>query len=910
MDLLSWLKADRQPSSLYELLDKQCLDPDVESLRSAIESANRTLWPYQNHADTNIARKAIRLLGEVGRAADTLSDPAKLANYDSELLRELEQEFIWANNDDRTIDAQRLGDWLLQVKNVHPSRLKEAFRALCEVRSLPLQSEPKQSTAFETPKSPQGTRIQDISAPVEVTRIIETRQETLVEVKPEISDAPSILDQTADPPRVYSIAASALRILIAGALGTAVTISVGAWLLRPSTPESPPRAVPPLIVPKTPPALPPEGNITVSSLVQDLEGSDPAARARAAELLGEFGSEAKSAGLPLLHVMKEDPKVRRKAMQSYRTIRPDMSEEVLSAMIELLESSEDSLQQFALEAVGEWGPKARRAGPAVARLMVRENHLRRHQARDALEKLQPNPEEILPSLASGMKNTGGTAKLQIVQLLTKYGKGSTDATNALMDALADSNRQVRREAADALEAIGADPKQVAKGAIAALESSDSDAKTDALKLLSSLNADLVPLAPKLVKMLAADRSESEAASDMLKAMGPKAAVVVKELTAQLESKNERAIVHAAAILGNLGVAAAPAADRLAKLIESRDYGVCNAASDALIAMGTSANSVAPDLAKMLGDKDYSVRNLAAKTLKHVPGDPKTVVPVLIDQLTRLDNPYESKPIFEQLVLFGPDAQPATNAMLELMLREDRWNQQREEPAKVLAAIGPKALGPIAKAIQTLNDDDGKTPVDRGRRDDRKQRLRIINENRKSFAEAFARAGVNAAPILILFLRDSDREVKQVASKGLSEIGHTAVALLIQALPEYDSSHRNSVLTQIRKFGDDPAVGVQAVPALRDLLKDEDPGVRSSAVTTLGKFVDNTPSAIPALIAALDDAEGRVRINAANMLAKGGTKAKDAVPALRKLAKDLDPKVQQSAIQALDAIDPSEVSDRM
>jgi hypothetical protein len=72
-----------QPNDLYELLDHPRFDPRHEKLLETVRSAYAELLPYQNHADVNVARRAMRLQMELARPEAVLSDPERLRAHDA-----------------------------------------------------------------------------------------------------------------------------------------------------------------------------------------------------------------------------------------------------------------------------------------------------------------------------------------------------------------------------------------------------------------------------------------------------------------------------------------------------------------------------------------------------------------------------------------------------------------------------------------------------------------------------------------------------------------------------------------------------------------------------------------------------------------------------------------------------------
>ncbi len=86
------------------------------------------------------------------------------------------------------------------------------------------------------------------------------------------------------------------------------------------------------------------------------------------------------------------------------------------------------------------------------------------------------------------------------------------------------------------------------------------------------------------------------------------------------------------------------------------------------------------------------------------------------------------------------------------------------------------------------------------------------------------------------------------------------------------------------------------------LKDQEEGVRASAVEALRKIGADPSVVVPALIEVLKDRDASVRRSVAGTLGQLAP-AKAAVPALTEALKDEDAEVRQEAARALKQIDP-------
>lgn len=109
--------------------------------------------------------------------------------------------------------------------------------------------------------------------------------------------------------------------------------------------------------------------------------------------------------------------------------------------------------------------------------------------------------------------------------------------------------------------------------------------------------------------------------------------------------------------------------------------------------------------------------------------------------------------------------------------------------------------------------------------------------------------IEAVPALIVALNDESNEVGENAAEALRKIGVSAIPALSEALKDANGLTRGNAALMLGEIGD-----ASAVPVLIETLKDRDEFVRANAVFALGKIGD--ASAVPALIEALKDRDMR------------------------------------------------------
>jgi len=302
------------------------------------------------------------------------------------------------------------------------------------------------------------------------------------------------------------------------------------------------------------------------------------------------------------------------------------------------------------------------------------------------------------------------------RLVGAFGAAGAPAIPALIQALGDSDRDVRWVAAKALGKLG-DPQAIP--ALSVWAHAGEDAARDALQTLGHPMLDLpqavaqvaaqgawgvliraltctqvrevvvglgAPAVPALIQALGdSDSAVRRAAAEALGAIGDLQAVPAL-IQALGDWRSENVRCAAAEALGKLGDPQAVPA--FIKALGDSDRAVRRAAAEALVKIGTPA---VPAFIKALGDSDRAVRRAAAEALGAI-GDPQAV-PALIQALgDRGENVRRAAG--EALVRIGAPAVPA----LIKALGDSIWDVRRAA-AEALGAIGdPQAVPALIKAL--------------------------------------------------------------------------------------------------------------------------------------------------------------------------------------------------------------------
>jgi HEAT repeat protein len=184
---------------------------------------------------------------------------------------------------------------------------------------------------------------------------------------------------------------------------------------------------------------------------------------RAAQALGRFGPDAKEA-VPLLVQALQSPstEVREFAVDALGRIGLE-PQTVVSAIVAEADLPPEHInyaplaafRRLAARALGRFGAAATAAVPMLEKALQNEDPLYRVQAALALWKISQHPQAI-PVLRAALKQNESETAFEAVLAVAEIGAGAKAAAPDLIEALNHPDPDVRRAAASALVAWGAD----------------------------------------------------------------------------------------------------------------------------------------------------------------------------------------------------------------------------------------------------------------------------------------------------------------------------------------------------------------------------------------------------------------------------------------------------------------------
>jgi HEAT repeat protein len=501
-------------------------------------------------------------------------------------------------------------------------------------------------------------------------------------------------------------------------------------------------------------------------------------------------------------------------------------------------------------------------------------------------------------LSADLDSADEGVRLRAAQRLAESG----EAPSLLANALTDESWRVRRIAAEGMADVGG--RDVVDTLIEALREHHRDPAllNAALTALAQTREDVVM---SIVQLL--DLDDADVRTYAVLALGLVGDVrAVPALAGRLDDPDMNVRFHAIEALGRLGDRSV--ADAIAAIAESRDFFLSFAALDALAEIGEPA--VAPRLVPLL--EDEMLRSAAAACLGAL-GAEDVAIPLasLIEQTN-----------------FNP--RPVAVALANVFDRiEDEFGEGTLISDLARSALTPASAKALIDALPRANDEELRgaavvlswMPFDGI--DEALAELLNNTAVRNVVAQALAKRGAHAAPIVEEKIVDADPEARKAVAFILGRIGsRTSVAPLVEALrSEREPEVGVAIATALGAIGDDRAFApllemldhpesaarqavVSAInsighpqmeAAISARLRYESPRVREAAARIAGYF--GYASCLRQMVELCDDPETIVRRSAVESLANY-----DQRPAWSKIlevvAGDSDATVRAAAARAL------------
>ncbi|MHC4398818.1 MAG: HEAT repeat domain-containing protein [Planctomycetota bacterium] len=506
---------------------------------------------------------------------------------------------------------------------------------------------------------------------------------------------------------------------------------------------------------------------------------------------------------------------------------------------------------IATRLLGEIGPDAAEAVPALIGALRSSAPGLRHAAAESLRRIGPKAAPAAPALVAALQ-------AEVAEGVKRPGTRWTADYRA-------HAQGIRWAAAYALAAIGPHAKEAVPALVEMLAlDRDRSSPRPYSRLPASMRFEV-------------ERAETEArraAAHALGAIDPGA--IVPALVEALKAPNLAVRREAASALAGMGAGAKEAVPALIEALKDDDRVIRQHAAFALTGIGADAKEAVPGLIRIVGDgqlpSEVRVRVLSA--LARIGPDAGTVLPALIEALEYNDLAVRRQAAME-LAEIGPEAGPAVPALVVSL--KGQYPSVRVSTAVALGRIGPGAEAAIPALREALLEKDPNLRVE----------------------AAFALWRVDPqqadAVIPLLIAAMERRQPGQQASKALVNIGSAAVPAVIDALRQTGRREREYVVRVLS------GIGPSALPSLIEGVTDADLNVAVGVIYALGRIQPLGKNAEQALVQALRDDRPAVREAAASALSRIAPDARGAISALNEASNDPYLAVRRAAAAALKQI---------
>ena len=644
---------------------------------------------------------------------------------------------------------------------------------------------------------------------------------------------------------------------------------------------------------------------SVQDLIHELKSGAPYERASAAVALGNRGPEAKEAAPALIEALKDRQSVRwyvRDAIQG-------IGLEDATGLIPILKEKDSDVRRAAARVLGEIGPAAKTAVPALIEMVGDADAKVRYAALTALAKIGPASPEVVPAIVKALQDKDQVVRSAALHSLGEIGSGGRagEVIPTIVKHLKDRDWKMREAAACALAEIGPAAAEALPALLEALKTPDDGSHGwigNAIWKIRPLKAEAVP---ELIDIFTGrerdDRWEAVWALSRLGAAAKPAEP--KLIIAVREDWDPNVRWAAAAALRSLRPVSNEALTALVRAAEDREIRVRIAAVDALAWEALHGREeAAPAIRQALADVRREIR-LAAIPCKRgggmfSTGFPPPIVAEYVPLLKDKDDEIREAAVQTIASFYGvwsrpiePPPLPALTAIvpdLIRMLKEDPDRLVRYYAARILGGLGPevKEVKEIAAAlIEALEVKDDSIPYGA---------VRALG--------ALGPVTPEVVPALVKASTSEEQVMRWHACDTLGEIGvaHPAVVpALVRALGDEYIVVRFSAADALRDIGPDAKA---AAPALIENLKARNNIVPVHAARALVRMGIKDAAIVPAMVRALRDRSSLTRSDAAGVLRDLGPEASDATGALCEVVRtDKEESPRYGALMALLKIVP-------
>lgn len=347
------------------------------------------------------------------------------------------------------------------------------------------------------------------------------------------------------------------------------------------------------------------------------------------------------------------------------------------------------VQSEAARYLGEIGPEAKAATPALIRALHDEKPGVRQWAVNALGKIGPEAERAVPSILHLPNPARAGGDLSLAIPMAAIGPG---AVPSLIDGLDDAGDGPRWTAAAALGKIGPEADAAVPMLTRLLTSALSGDRLVAAVALWRIARDVrvVPILVEIVRDADGDPVERYAALEALDEIGPAATEAVPALVHQFAVVSETNAHKVVQVLGRIGPGAAEAVATLESISTESKDGSLRTEADLTLWRITRGVKGLGALAKELQSESHLTRGSALTALSRIGPEAASAVPA-IAELLRSD-PVNFSTAVAALREVGPPASAILPILIEIFKEDALFD--KTQVAGTIRAIDPEAAASL------------------------------------------------------------------------------------------------------------------------------------------------------------------------------------------------------------------------
>lgn len=760
------------------------------------------------------------------------------------------------------------------------------------------------------------------------------------EAAPAVAELAGLLVRDAAP-EVRASAADALgRLGAVGRLGCGALQFAGTQSTEPRVRQAALNALPRVGLP-TPDDLP--------ALKEALKNDQPGAREQAARTMALLGPQAGPAVEELARTLT-DPEgdVREAAALALREMKGAAAPAVLALAKSLTEDERVSVRGYAAEALAEIKPEiSQQVIEALVKALGDASPAVQARAALAVATLKERGRPAVPALARALASPDKAVCAQAAYALGKVKAPAGDVAGDLARLAAEGpDRDVRGTALRALWEVGGRP-EVPVVLRAIRDAPTPEGRELHLRKLEGYGADLTAHLPELAGLLRdADPQLRYCAVVLLGAAGRGARHTYQVLFRLERNPEEEETVRQAAsvALRQVGKPTKQDVEALTAWLRDRDRtpAVLRAgAADALGEIGADARAADGDLAQaVLGDPDIEVREAAAIALGKVKPDPRKALPALSQALKLTQDSHQQLRAYaaEAIVQLGPAAREVVPDLCQVA---GDPKAPAEVRMHVMEALGrlvemvPHTAPDVLKVLTEVLDGPGEADL----RTEAAEAMARIVQRVNGPTNADVEKLLGGGPGRLAQWQQAREAAVRAAAKAMTSRTATSVRLAAAAAwmqlggnGKLDDGV-NVILEALRapgKEAGDAAARVEAaailgqlskdlnlrsaVPALQEALKSDDRELAVEAGLALALILERQGASgregLAVVVDALNQNEEAVRFRAVQALGRAGKSARLAYPMLERLARnDRNEAIRQAAHEALGQVGLPRPTDR-